>query len=124
MTKEDKQLFLKDLCGRLPYGVICDRLGKHYPLIEIDIKRELVYLLRDDNYVPYSILRGDIIKPYLRPMSSMTEEEFINEAKKSVDNVFEFRCNKINSDDRVLTKNGYISNFNKIEETRNGILQN
>lgn len=75
MTKEDKQLFLKDLCGRLPYGVICDRLGKHYPLIEIDIKRELVYLLRDDNYVPYSILRGDIIKPYLRPMSSMTEEE-------------------------------------------------
>ena len=23
MTKEEKQLLLKDLCARLPYGVIC-----------------------------------------------------------------------------------------------------
>ena len=87
MTQEDKQLLLKDLCARLPYGLICDRLGKYYPLVDIDIKRELVYLLRDDNYVPYSILRGDIIKPYLRPMSSMTEEEkneYLNTFKKSI----------------------------------------
>ena len=70
-----KVLLLKDLCCRLPYRVICDRLGKHYPLVGIDIERELVYLLRDNSYVPYSILRGDIIKPYLRPMSSMTKEE-------------------------------------------------
>ena len=75
MTQKDKELLLADLSARLPYGLICDRLGMHYPLIEIDIKRELVYLLRDDNYVPYSILRGDIIKPYLRPMFSMTEKE-------------------------------------------------
>lgn len=75
MTPEEKSLLLQDLCARLPYGLICDRLGKHYPLVDIDIKRELVYLLRDDNYVPYSILRGDIIKPYLRSLSSMTEEE-------------------------------------------------
>lgn len=75
MTQENKGLLLKDLCARLPYGVICERLGKHYPLVEVDIKRELVYLLRDDCYVPYSILRGDIIKPYLRSMDSMTPEE-------------------------------------------------
>jgi hypothetical protein len=75
MKQEDKQLLLQDLCARLPYGLICDRLDKCYPLVDIDIKRELVYLLRDDNYVPYSILRGDIIKPYLRSLSSMTEEE-------------------------------------------------
>ena len=87
MKQEDKELLLKDLCARLPYGLICDRLGKYYPLVDIDIKRELVYLLRDDNYVPYSILRGDIIKPYLRPMSSMTEEEkneYLNTFKKSI----------------------------------------
>lgn len=84
MTQEDKELLLKGLSARLPYGVICDRLGKHYPLIEIDIKRELVYLLRDDYYVPYSILRGDIIKPYLRQMSSMTEEEKLDYT--SIDN--------------------------------------
>lgn len=75
MSQEEKQLLLQDICARLPFGVICDRLGKHYPLIDIDIKRELVYLLRDGNYVPYSILRGDIIQPYLRPMSKMTDEE-------------------------------------------------
>ena len=75
MTQEDKQLLLQDLCARLPYGVKCDRYGNSYKLVDIDIERELVYLLRDEQYVPYSILRGDIIKPYLRPMSSMTEEE-------------------------------------------------
>ncbi len=70
-----KMLLLKDLCSRLPYGVKCNRYGNVYQLVDIDIKREIVYLLRDDNYVPYSVLRGDIIKPYLRPLSSMTEEE-------------------------------------------------
>ena len=75
MQQEEKQLLLKDLCARLLYGVKCDRYGNSYKLVDIDIERELVYLLRDEQYVPYSILNGDIIKPYLRPMSSMTEEE-------------------------------------------------
>ena len=75
MSSEEKELLLKDLCARLPYNVICDRLGSAYQLVDIDIKRGLVYLLRDESYVPYSIIRGDIVKPYLRPMSGMTEEE-------------------------------------------------
>ena len=75
MTPEEKELLLKVLCEQLPYGVKCDRYGNSYKLVDIDIERKLVYLLRDEQYVPYSILRGDIIKPYLRPMSSMTEEE-------------------------------------------------
>ena len=75
MTQEEKQLLLKDLCARLPYNVVCDRLGRAYQLVDIDIKRCLVSLLKDEAYVPYSISRGDIVKPYLRPMSSMTEEE-------------------------------------------------
>lgn len=75
MKKEDKELLLRDLCMRLPYGVMCNRLKSIYELVDIDIKRGLVYLLRDDSYVPYSITMGDEVKPYLRPMSSMTEEE-------------------------------------------------
>ena len=75
MTKEEKELLVKDLCARLPYGVMCKIFENLYELVDIDIKRGLVYLLRDEQYVPYSIISGDEIKPYLRPMSSMTEDE-------------------------------------------------
>ena len=84
MTKQDKELLLKDLCARLPYGVMCNRIKNHYKLVDIDIKRGIVYLLREEQYVPYSITLGDKIEPYLRPMSSMTEEE-IYELKKICD---------------------------------------
>lgn len=58
MTNEQKQLLLKDLCARLPYGVIVqDRNGTH--------------ILTRGN----TELGTEYIKPYLRPMSSMTEEE-------------------------------------------------
>ena len=66
MTQEERQLLLKDLCGRLPYGVM-----------------GLIHNVNCDDY-NISIVGGDIdlfsrhfmsIKPYLRPMSSMTEEE-------------------------------------------------
>ena len=51
MTQEEKDLLLKDICARLPYGVKCDRYGNSYKLVDIDIERELVYLLRDEQYV-------------------------------------------------------------------------
>ena len=75
MNQKDIELLLKDLCARLPHRVICKHFENTYELVEIDIKRGLVYLLRGEQYVPYSIIYGDEIKPYLRPMSSMTEEE-------------------------------------------------
>lgn len=75
MTQEEKDLVLKELCTRLPYRVICKRYENAYELVDIDIKVGLVYLLRGEQYVPYSISAGDEIKPYLRQMSSMTEEE-------------------------------------------------
>lgn len=66
MTQEEKQLVLQDICGRLPYGVI-----------------GLIRIANGNDY-KISIVGGDIdllsrhfitIKPYLRHMSSMTEEE-------------------------------------------------
>ena len=73
MTKEDKGLLLKDLCGRLPYGVIVrvsgewfyDKEETHDCKLSVQNDRKLARFMRDECE----------IKPYLRPMSSMTEEE-------------------------------------------------
>ena len=81
MTQEDKELLLKDLCARLPYGVkVLDTAEGVNEICELDsIMTSRKYkdkifaslTLPDD-----SIMVGiEMVKPYLRPMSSMTEEE-------------------------------------------------
>ena len=73
MTQEEKQLLLKDLCARLPYGVIVtDNRHGNSRITEIDIVEKTVYCDDFDEYVEL-----DKWKPYLRPMSSMTEEELV-----------------------------------------------
>lgn len=69
MTKEDKELLLKDLCARLPYKVkVCDDMKRIYTLtLGTSYLIDLFYSNGDYVDVP--------IKPYLRPLSSMTEEE-------------------------------------------------
>ena len=94
MTKEDKELLFHDLCARLPYGVIV----RHANCIIDDNYNETGEFHYTKGYL-YDICRMDdmtttIIEsegegegyenicllertvPYLRPMSSMTEEEF------------------------------------------------
>lgn len=70
MTQEEKQLLLKDLCGRLPYGVIVEIREKENQIgatvLKYTLKGELLDVASKNNY---------LIRPYLRPMSSMTEEE-------------------------------------------------
>jgi len=71
MTQQDKELLLKDLCARLPYGVIFkDEYDENLQKIHY-IKGEEIYSITY-SHLPYWI---ETIKPYLRPMSSMTEEE-------------------------------------------------
>lgn len=60
MTQQDKELLLKDLCARLPYGVIIT--DGH-----IDIKL--------GPYISTAVFVDSSWKPYLRPMLSMTEDE-------------------------------------------------
>ena len=71
MTREDKQLLLKDLCGRLPYGVKVQCITKSARIAGA------LPLTETLNTVLYGYVKEDNIelKPYLRPMSSMTEEE-------------------------------------------------
>ena len=74
MTKEEKQLLLVDLCARLPYGVKCqfeDTIrvidGESSPFYDYVLSARHIDLFI--NHINF------YIKPYLRPMSSMTDEE-------------------------------------------------
>ena len=74
MTKEDKELLLKDLLGRVLYGV---KINYHTNIFTLGYN---LYLNNSDvafeNYpMLYSLENIDSVKPYLRPTSSMTEEE-------------------------------------------------
>ena len=71
MTQKEKQLLFKDICARLPYGVKYQTyLGDIFTLKDITLSRKTTKYYIDDN--AFSLSQ---IKPYLRPMSSMTEEE-------------------------------------------------
>jgi hypothetical protein len=76
MNKEDKKLLLKDLCGRLPYVVKCTTKSLWNGIYTIEGYKDDKFFLDcpvydegDDEWMIESIV------PYLRPMSSMTEEE-------------------------------------------------
>ena len=81
MKQEDKELLLKDLSTRLPYGVkVCIKLPNHqekkFDEQIGDLKELTIYggYLVNSKGIDYRSFNLDI-KPYLRPMSSMTEEE-------------------------------------------------
>lgn len=75
MTQENKELLLKDLCARLPYGVIVNVKEFDY---DYNDKLTQIYngygcSIQVTTNMPYDI---EQVKPYLFPLSSMTEEEF------------------------------------------------
>ena len=78
MTQEDKELLLKDLCARLPYNVICQvefkENGKYNSKVML-----LSGIFTDEAY--FTTKGGSIYsneyKPYLFPLSSITEEQKI-----------------------------------------------
>ena len=80
MTQEDKELLLKDLCDRLQYGLKCsiyrvDDFGVGWRDATLkgtyfdDYGSEFYF----DDYVCVDSINK--VKPYLFPMSSMTEEQ-------------------------------------------------
>lgn len=73
MTQEEKSLLLQDLCARLPYGVYVYANGMGcYKLSSIELYKGNVIIEINEERLSYHLYE---IKPYLRPMSSMTEEE-------------------------------------------------
>ena len=80
MTQEDKELLLKDLCARLPYGVKVAFLNKDLTyhsepktLTGIECINNLNYSSLEDEDDNTTIV--EFVKPYLFPLSSMTEEQ-------------------------------------------------
>jgi hypothetical protein len=68
MKQEDKDLLLKELSARVPYGLMC-ACGEYVGQLKLVCPDGDYCILQNS---PYTI---ETIKPYLRPMSSMTEEE-------------------------------------------------
>lgn len=84
MTQEEKLLLLKDLCARLPYKVKCPFNCKKgvvtAQITEIDLNQGIISYIPDGSSITYcSLIYSDTfdLKLYLRPISSMTEEEKI-----------------------------------------------
>lgn len=78
MKKEDKELLLIDLSTRLRYGVICkSQKFKKRELIGIDDTGCIFKFKGENGETEYGVLDPEEWKvmPYLRPMSSITEEE-------------------------------------------------
>lgn len=92
MTQEDKDLLLRDLCARLPY----------YPKCELIDEIRVVNNKKDSSYIStlfpkhielFSYHNNFTIKPYLFPLSSMTEEQ-----KKEFDQLLELELKAINDE--------------------------
>lgn len=82
MTQEEKQILLKDLCARLLYGVkVKVRSNDIRTVRGVDVAEGIVHFVESDSISPFGVhiehptTFRQVVKPYLRPMSSMTEEE-------------------------------------------------
>ena len=71
MTPKEKDLLLRDLCARLPYGVKVNGVFLNYNKDKDKILYEECVKELDYNH----LRRYWTLKPYLFPLSSMTEEQ-------------------------------------------------
>jgi len=87
MTQEDKQLLALDISSRLQYGVLCSVPGQNHPMVLTGAKFNYFYFHDRDLGYDYTheiecvidplndASNGYIVKPYLRSVSTMTEDE-------------------------------------------------
>lgn len=75
MKREDKELLLRDLCGRLPYGVKMNHIAdtENNQITLVGIAKTMITLESSAGYETSNI--EDYI-PYLFPLSSMTKEQY------------------------------------------------
>lgn len=76
MEEKDKLLILQDLCARLPYGVKC-QFEDTIRIIDGESSPFYDYVFSPIHLEIFMRYNNFYIKPYLRPMSSMTEEETV-----------------------------------------------
>lgn len=76
MTQKQKDLLLKDLCVRLPYGVEVEYNSINCEVLLIDKYNEELTIRVCPGYSP--IVKLENVKSYLYPLSNMTEEQWNN----------------------------------------------
>jgi hypothetical protein len=71
---QDKELLLKDLCARLPYGVKMNHIAddEHSPKTLIGVAKDMITL---EGLGGYECVDIEHYKPYLFPLSNMTDEQ-------------------------------------------------
>lgn len=113
MTQEQKDLLIKDLCSRLTHGVKCKILEtnevKILGSIQYDGENTLFDFWEDDQKIQYGYqLYLSEFKPYLLPLSSMTEE---------LKQEYTYIVNYISPDDTDNWKEGefiYVEQFSQL----------
>ena len=88
MKQENKELLLRDLCARLPYGVKV-KLGDNPNIFDLEYRIKFAVMYGDSDKLE-DILDIINIKPYLFPLSSLTEEQRNNISKLLIDTQNEF----------------------------------
>ena len=86
MTQEDRQIFLKDLCARTPYGVKVQYMNNIFVIDYVSPMYGEVKLDTSDNWT----VGVSEVKPYLFPLSSLTEEQRNNISKLLISTQNEF----------------------------------
>lgn len=73
MKQEEKDLLLRDICGRLPYGVKC----KYYDCCEGDYDEGTICGFERQEWMQIDgkCIHIEEVKPYLFPVSNMSEEQ-------------------------------------------------
>ena len=109
MTQNEKELLLKDLCARVPYGVKYMRYSWDYDTDQELPVIETLECADKDGYINHRrVYTVDDIKPYLFPLSSMTEEQ-----KQE----YTYIVNYISPDDTENWKEGefiYVEQFSQL----------
>ena len=114
MTQEDKELLLKDLCARLPYGVRVFVSGDdfdnyQYPYLLTAISKfgqDSFCKIYSPIYTPLGCPGIENVKPYLFPLSSMTREQLFEVQEMLGKNEIEVNdgfLHIINSDRNTIT---------------------
>lgn len=116
MTQENKELLLKDLCARLPYGVKC----KYYDCCEGDYDEGTICGFERQVFIQIDgvCIHIEEVKPYLFPLSSMTKEQ-----KKEFDQLIELELKAISDEiDPVQSTAFEVDFYNKYHYDWRGLI--
>lgn len=112
MTQEEKDLLLKDLCARLPYGVWIEEKLK-------SCKSGAKWMLHARDIDAIEKGQFDFYKPYLFPLSSMTDELWDKEFRgcgitEFTRDSFKYGCETLEFDNSSIDFSNIVKFINKL----------